>query len=173
MPLTQNVGTVKLARTNNFPGVDLGNSPTQALMMSSALYGSGRHRCRRQCYGFSLDATERNLGIVDSPQYRCLPQGADGIIGDSDDKMLKAAVYTDLGNSNGHISFSVSEPLSASTLYYVNVTGVTSGSLGGAYSGAIQLALAPVPEPETYAMLLAGLGLMGAVVRRRSSRKTS
>jgi hypothetical protein len=29
---------------------------------------------------------------------------------------------------------------------------------------------APVPEPETYAMLLAGLGLMGAVARRRSTR---
>lgn len=28
-------------------------------------------------------------------------------------------------------------------------------------------ALAPVPEPETYALLLAGLGLMGAVVRKR------
>lgn len=26
---------------------------------------------------------------------------------------------------------------------------------------------APVPEPETYAMLLAGLGLLGAVARRR------
>jgi len=26
---------------------------------------------------------------------------------------------------------------------------------------------APVPEPETYAMLLAGLGLVGAMVRRR------
>lgn len=29
---------------------------------------------------------------------------------------------------------------------------------------------APVPEPETYAMLLAGLGLMGAIVRRRQKR---
>ncbi|WP_179958117.1 PEP-CTERM sorting domain-containing protein [Chitinimonas arctica] len=28
----------------------------------------------------------------------------------------------------------------------------------------------PVPEPETYAMLLAGLGLMGAVARRRNKR---
>ncbi len=28
-------------------------------------------------------------------------------------------------------------------------------------------ALAPVPEPETYAMLLAGLGLMGALARKR------
>lgn len=29
---------------------------------------------------------------------------------------------------------------------------------------------APVPEPETYAMMLAGLGLMGFVARRRKSR---
>lgn len=28
----------------------------------------------------------------------------------------------------------------------------------------------PVPEPETYAMLLAGLGLMGAISRRRKNR---
>jgi len=27
-----------------------------------------------------------------------------------------------------------------------------------------------VPEPETYAMLLAGLGMIGAVVRRRKTR---
>ncbi len=27
-----------------------------------------------------------------------------------------------------------------------------------------------VPEPETYAMLLAGLGVMGAVARRRKAR---
>jgi len=46
---------------------------------------------------------------------------------------------------------------------------VTDGGNGGVYAGAI----AAVPEPETYAMLLAGLGLMGAVVRRRSNRKAS
>ncbi|MDD5364147.1 MAG: PEPxxWA-CTERM sorting domain-containing protein, partial [Gallionellaceae bacterium] len=27
-----------------------------------------------------------------------------------------------------------------------------------------------VPEPETYAMMLAGLGLMGTVARRRKNR---
>ncbi len=31
--------------------------------------------------------------------------------------------------------------------------------------------LTPVPEPETYAMLLAGLGVMGAVARRRKSKQ--
>ncbi|MEQ1854025.1 MAG: PEP-CTERM sorting domain-containing protein [Chthoniobacteraceae bacterium] len=33
-----------------------------------------------------------------------------------------------------------------------------------------QIYIMPVPEPETYAMLLAGLGLMGFVARRRRNR---
>lgn len=31
--------------------------------------------------------------------------------------------------------------------------------------------MAPVPEPETYAMLLAGLGLMGAIAKRRKDKQ--
>jgi hypothetical protein len=30
---------------------------------------------------------------------------------------------------------------------------------------------APVPEPETYAMMLAGLALMGVVARRRNKQQ--
>jgi hypothetical protein len=30
-----------------------------------------------------------------------------------------------------------------------------------------------VPEPETYAMLLAGLGLMGVISRRRAKRNAA
>jgi hypothetical protein len=33
-----------------------------------------------------------------------------------------------------------------------------------------QLVLAPVPEPETYAMLLAGLGIIASIARRRRAR---
>jgi hypothetical protein len=36
---------------------------------------------------------------------------------------------------------------------------------GGSYQ--IQMSAAPVPEPESYALLLAGLGLVGALARRR------
>jgi hypothetical protein len=34
----------------------------------------------------------------------------------------------------------------------------------------VVMSAAPVPEPETYAMLIAGLGLMGTIVRRRKAR---
>jgi hypothetical protein len=30
----------------------------------------------------------------------------------------------------------------------------------------------PIPEPETYAMLLAGLGLLGVVARRRKQQQS-
>jgi probable HAF family extracellular repeat protein len=36
--------------------------------------------------------------------------------------------------------------------------------------GIHALLLTPVPEPETYALLLAGLGLMGFMVRRRKQK---
>lgn len=45
-----------------------------------------------------------------------------------------------------------------------------SGSVadGGTNWIGAQYTVTPVPEPETYAMLLAGLGLMGAIARRRN-----
>jgi hypothetical protein len=39
-------------------------------------------------------------------------------------------------------------------------------------SGSADVAAVPVPEPETYALMMAGLGLMGTVVRRRKSKKS-
>ena len=35
----------------------------------------------------------------------------------------------------------------------------------------LKIVINPVPEPETYAMLLAGLGVMGAVARRRKAQQ--
>lgn len=46
---------------------------------------------------------------------------------------------------------------------------VMGNSKGGSYSGNINLTLAPVPEPETYGMLLAGLGVLGWMARRRKA----
>ncbi|MBP6422552.1 MAG: PEP-CTERM sorting domain-containing protein [Propionivibrio sp.] len=45
---------------------------------------------------------------------------------------------------------------------------------GGAFiDGSVAPGLAPIPEPETYAMMLAGLGLLGFVARRRKHSKVA
>lgn len=45
------------------------------------------------------------------------------------------------------------------------------GNHGLSYGGGIAtIAAAPVPEPETFAMLLAGLGILGAVARRKNRK---
>jgi hypothetical protein len=54
-----------------------------------------------------------------------------------------------------------------------NVTGGAfscSGFEGSRTPGEQFILSAPVPEPETYAMMLAGLGLMGFIARRRRER---
>lgn len=55
----------------------------------------------------------------------------------------------------------------------LNLYDTRSGTAGAyTFSGnhQDQLYMTPVPEPETYAMMLAGLGLMGFVARRRRGR---
>ena len=47
----------------------------------------------------------------------------------------------------------------------LTIVGIKSATSLSSYSGVV--AVTPVPEPETYAMLLAGLGVMGAIARRR------
>ena len=47
--------------------------------------------------------------------------------------------------------------------------GAGKWAIGGAFAAG-NIPLPPVPEPETYAMLLAGIGLMGAVARRRKTK---
>lgn len=51
----------------------------------------------------------------------------------------------------------------------INFIAVALEDHGGltAFDMQISAAVAPVPEPETYAMMLAGLGLLGMMARRR------
>lgn len=50
--------------------------------------------------------------------------------------------------------------------YHLIVTGIANGSSGGAYGVAL---VSGVPEPETMALMLAGLGLVGVAVRRKKA----
>lgn len=49
--------------------------------------------------------------------------------------------------------------------YVLEVRGNLTGTSGGSYAGVLNLA--PVPEPGAVGMMLAGLGMLGFMVRRR------
>ena len=49
--------------------------------------------------------------------------------------------------------------------YYILVSGNLVSDTSASFGGAVMMA--PVPEPETYGMMLAGLGVLGVLARRR------
>lgn len=88
---------------------------------------------------------------------------------------LNAKIYDD--SNNLYASFSpvggnpdlLALPLGtffAQGHYTLAVGGTATGLLGGTY--AIAAATVPVPEPKTWAMLLAGIGLIGLAAWKRS-----
>jgi hypothetical protein len=72
--------------------------------------------------------------------------------------------------------FAVTTAANNTFSYTTTVSGLTAGQTywidlkGNLARGSYAVTLTPVPEPESYAMLLAGLGLMGVVARRRKSK---
>lgn len=78
--------------------------------------------------------------------------------------LFAAGNTTSIAHGNGDDGFVLSG-LSAGD-YQLKVFGKATGTNGGHYNGL--LTVSAVPEPESYAMFLAGLGLMAAVARRRS-----
>jgi hypothetical protein len=78
---------------------------------------------------------------------------------------LNLSLYDSANTNLG--SWTGDSPSFAQTLglgsYYVNVSGIADGLAGGNYTFAV----AAVPEPETYGMFLAGLGIIGLMARRR------
>lgn len=90
-------------------------------------------------------------------------------------------ISEDDDSNAGYDSLLTAQGLAAGT-YYVAVSGFSNfdftgnGGNGNWYynlnvtTGTPSIVLsAPVPEPESYAMLLAGLGIIGAVARRRKA----
>ncbi len=88
-----------------------------------------------------------------------------------------AMTFTNVVNGNGpmdweHKSLTWTADTNSTRIQFM---GVANGGLSN--DGVIGLdnvsftATAPVPEPETYALLLAGLGMVGAMVRRRKNKQ--
>ena len=80
---------------------------------------------------------------------------------------FKTFDYLALHGGQWELLFHFSAP---TTNFYLGVIPSGTNGMGGlsnyrSYTGP---SLTPIPEPETYAMLLAGLGLLGFVARRRT-----
>jgi len=56
-------------------------------------------------------------------------------------------------------------PVVAGSPYFFEVQGTVTGTAGGFYT--FTALAAPIPEPGTYALLLAGLGVVGFIAARR------
>jgi hypothetical protein len=79
---------------------------------------------------------------------------------DNNGKLLTANQLSSGQTDNWALSYA---NLSAGS-YYVQISGTALGN--GASKYTADLSVSPVPEPESYAMMLAGLGLVGFAARR-------
>lgn len=98
---------------------------------------------------FAVDGSNAYVGTIIQDNMIKLPIEATNFVGSNEYKFFLAEATT----SNGPAP-TVSE--------YAGTWSFNGNSLN--------YAVAAVPEPETYAMLLAGLGLIGAVARRRRAQ---
>lgn len=141
----------------------------------------GADKVRLATAGTALFVTDLNtkLASSDSATYAVNTIGYAG----------NAAMFGD--KAGGKLNFSNAGTLSnnsiATGLGFMRINGTSSGLTASTYTpyaiggNAVNVyfdtastlhisAISAVPEPETYAMLLAGLGLMGAIARRRNKK---
>jgi hypothetical protein len=111
--------------------------------------------------------TRFNLGVVFTA-----PSGISPNTTVFEDVILGTVVSTDHGgvfinfdNSVKHYTFGAG-PTAGYFDFFINDLSIVAGRTVSV-SGTIVSMLTPVPEPGTYAMLLAGLGMMGFIARRR------
>ena len=97
-------------------------------------------------------------------------------LGDITGVSITNTAYTPSAYGNLVEGFTPSDVTFDANNIYVNLStsmwhGTPMASMGDPFRDRIALAVefqaAPIPEPKTYAMLLAGLGLIGVMVRRR------
>ena len=77
-------------------------------------------------------------------------------------------VFIDFDNTVKTFTFGSGET-SGTFSFFANDLSVTAGQTV-AVTGTIMSQVTPVPEPETYALMMAGLGVLGFVGRRRKQR---
>ncbi|MDR2015608.1 MAG: PEPxxWA-CTERM sorting domain-containing protein [Azoarcus sp.] len=136
-------------------------------------------RPERPQYNSHLSAGDNEFRVLYTPG-----EGAYEIVFKLWNQTIDKYVYYYGSGNNQYVHFdNVYEGSDFAYTYYAQAIfndGTNSWAAAGTGSNHLTLMLrnvsmfppssSPVPEPETYAMLLAGLGMIGAVARRRSRR---
>ena len=162
-----NVMAVSVSATAAVQTLGVINSPLKTF--NSGVFGSGQPTpivFTDQLTFTLLASSSTSYNVIDFPIFNVYNTELTGL------KLYSGAVGsgTLIGTGTGSVtSFSISNVITSAGNYYLEVSGKAGGLSGGLYSGSIGSTVSPVPEPETYAMLLAGLGLMSAIARRRNN----
>jgi choice-of-anchor C domain-containing protein len=137
--------------------------------------------------GTSIDLIKNGYGVIDGLSVDLAGSPGPGSISQSFD-MIAGYTYiltfdmSSNGNNQADVTFGelLAETFTVNTIPTTftrsfvassdNTTSLTFASVGGkTNSGAVidNVSVIAVPEPETYALMLAGLGLVGFLARRR------
>ena len=115
---------------------------------------------------YYIDSTNDTLSFADAP----FNTPTINTIGALNHDIVKANGFDVLSNGTAFSAFLMDGGTGKTILANINLStgaAVKTGDFVGTING---LTIAPVPEPETYAMLIAGLGLIGAVTRRKNKK---
>jgi hypothetical protein len=79
--------------------------------------------------------------------------------------------HTGLATTYDANGFYLADVLPAGMYGFTFAGDIKDIAKGGSYGGTLTMNVSAVPEPETYAMLVAGLGLLAFTARRKASNK--
>ena len=154
----------------------IGNSPQELnLVDNTAFFGDtfeadNEGNTFADRFTFSIDGDMgMNLDAIISSISRSADVGLDitglALYGE-DDTLITSGTSLQSGDID---IWSISSDNLMAGNYYLQVSGTMVSDTGGSFGGAVMLA--PVPEPETYGMMLGGLGVLGFLARRRKAKQ--
>jgi hypothetical protein len=121
-------------------------------------------------FEFSISGAGAGFGgaaniVFDDPNF----EGVESNFNIAAISMMSGAT-TLASDTDGSDGFSLFAVFPGAGVYQFAVLGQADGTVNGAYTGFVQTQIAPaVPEPETYALTLLGLGAVAASVGRRKA----